>query len=408
MTAAGPYDYAAVGMGPANLSLAALGDSLPGLRAVHFEARESSAWHPGLLLPEATLQVSPLKDLVTPVDPTSRFSFLAFLAQQDRLYRFLTARFPTAYRTEFDQYLQWVSRSIPSIEYGTEVGDVGLRDGLFRLRSCRGEVTARNVVLGTGPVPRVPPFLRPHLCSDVFHAGELLLRERTLAGRNVVVVGGGQSGAEMVRHAMRLDEAPRSITWITRRRGFLPMDDSPFTNEYFFPEYARAFHRMPGERRRTLLAEQRYASDGIDLATLEDIYRERYRHECIMGRKDWIRLMPGTEVTGCARLCEGWELAVEGAEVRAVPADVVILATGYDHRLPACMDALAPRLSFAEGAPEVGEDFSLRLDGDASGKIYLQNGARHAWGIADPNLSLLAWRSAVILNDILGYRRYNT
>ena len=39
--------------------------------------------------------------------------------------------------------------------------------------------------------------------------------------------------------------------------------------------------------------------------------------------------------------------------------------------------------------------------------IYIQNGARHSHGIADPNLSLLAYRSAVIANDIAGYFLYS-
>ncbi|MDH2425013.1 SidA/IucD/PvdA family monooxygenase [Sphaerisporangium sp. TRM90804] len=402
------YDYAAVGVGPANLSLAALGDNVENLRGVHLEARESAAWHPGLLLPEATLQVSPLKDLVTLVDPTSRYSFLAFLAAEGRLYRFLTARFPSVLRTEFDQYLQWASRTIPSIEFGVEVRSVSQRDGDFVLRWEHGEVTARNVVLGTGQTPFVPACMRPHLCSEVFHAGQYLLRRRELSDRAVTVVGGGQSGAEIVRHLMRLAEPPRSIDWITRRPGLLPMDDSPFTNEYFFPGYAREFHGLPETSRRELLAEQKYASDGIDLATLEDIYRERYRHECLLGRKNWLRLMCRSEVRGCERLSHGWQLEVQGPEPALVRSDVVILATGYEYRLPAFMRDLAPRLAKTAEGLVVGEDFSLALDGRARGRVFLQNGARHAWGVADPNLSLLSWRSAVILNAILGYRRYNT
>ncbi|MEO3809601.1 SidA/IucD/PvdA family monooxygenase [Sphaerisporangium sp. B11E5] len=402
------HDYAAVGVGPANLSLAALGAGVENLRGAHFEARTSFSWHPGLLLPEATLQVSPFKDLVTPVDPTSPYSFLAFLAGEGRIYQFLTARFPAVLRTEFDQYLQWASRKIPAIEFGTEVRSVTERDGYFVIGSERGEVTARNVVLGTGQTPLVPAFLRPHLGADMFHAEEFLTRPRELSGRAVAVVGGGQSGAEIVRHLMRLAEPPLSITWITRRPGFLPMDDSPFTNEYFFPEYAREFHGLPRPRRQELLAEQKYASDGIDLDTLRDVYRERYRHECLLGRKDWLRLATRSEVTGCARLPDGWELELRGPGPTLVRADVVVLATGYEYRLPGCMSGLAHRLARTADGLVVGDDFSLSLSGETAGRVYLQNGARHAWGVADPNLSLLAWRSAVILNAILGYRRYNT
>ena len=45
------FDYAAVGIGPANMSLAALAHPVAGLRGAHLERRESFSWHPGLLLP---------------------------------------------------------------------------------------------------------------------------------------------------------------------------------------------------------------------------------------------------------------------------------------------------------------------------------------------------------------------
>ena len=74
-----PYDLIGIGIGPSNLSLAALLAPFAEARACFFDRARELKWHPGLLFPEAEIQVSHLKDLVTPADPTSRFSFLAFL-----------------------------------------------------------------------------------------------------------------------------------------------------------------------------------------------------------------------------------------------------------------------------------------------------------------------------------------
>src|ERR1700674_92511 len=64
-------DAVGVGVGPFNLSLAAL-LAPTGFNARFFDKSADFQWHPGLLLPEATIQVSYLKDLVTLVDPMSR------------------------------------------------------------------------------------------------------------------------------------------------------------------------------------------------------------------------------------------------------------------------------------------------------------------------------------------------
>jgi lysine N6-hydroxylase len=397
------YDYAAVGIGPANLSLAAQAHQKPGVRGIHLERKKSFSWHPGLLLPEATLQVSPLKDLVTPVDPTSPFSFLAFLTAHGRLYRFLTADFPAVHRTEYNQYLTWVSEQLPSLEFDSEVEAVEFRDGAFRLRAGRREVTARHLVVGTGPTPRVDEAFRPHLGPTVLHAADFLTWRSHTEDRDVAVVGGGQSGAEIVRHLMSAHHPPRSITWVSRRPGFLPLDDSPFTNEFFFPECAHRFHRLPADHRARLLREQKYASDGIDLPTLQEIYRRRYVAEEIEGRRDWLRFLPGCEVTGLSGSQGAWKLTLQGddpADSQLLDAELVVLASGYDQRLPPCLAGLLPQLRLTDGLPEVRDDFSVDWDGPTTNRIYVQNAARHAWGIADPNLSLLAWRSSVILASI--------
>ncbi|NYA44769.1 SidA/IucD/PvdA family monooxygenase [Serratia fonticola] len=63
-----------------NLSLAALLHPHPHITSAFFEQRSEFQWHPGLMLPNLTLQISFMKDLVSLVDPTSKLSFLAYLA----------------------------------------------------------------------------------------------------------------------------------------------------------------------------------------------------------------------------------------------------------------------------------------------------------------------------------------
>jgi lysine N6-hydroxylase len=55
----------------------------------------------------------------------------------------------------------------------------------------------------------------------------------------------------------------------------------------------------------------------------------------------------------------------------------------------------------------VRSDFSIEWDGPPGLHIYAQNAARHMRGVADPNLSLMAWRSAVIANSLLGRTVYD-
>src|SRR5262249_34599199 len=87
------YDCVGIGVGPANLSLASL---LYGHREVSnlfIERNPTFGWHDDQQIAGASLQVSPLKDLVTLADPTNVFSFLSYLHAEGRIYHFINARF---------------------------------------------------------------------------------------------------------------------------------------------------------------------------------------------------------------------------------------------------------------------------------------------------------------------------
>jgi len=402
-------DAVGVGVGPFNLSLAAL-LAPTGFEARFFDRSADFQWHPGLLFPEATIQVSYLKDLVTLVDPTSQYSFVAFLRAHKRLYRFINRTEIRVSRREFNQYLQWVAGRLANVEFGAEVHEVALDEQSFSVQIDRRMLRTKNIVLGTGLVPNIPPWARPYLGNDVFHSNEYLRHPIDATGRVVAVVGGGQSGAEVVWHLLLdLAHLPAQLVWISHRPNFLPLDESPFTNELFNPVYSDYFFSLTPEQRGLLLEEQKLASDGVSQVLLQRIYDRLYDLEFLESAGRRVRLLPGYEVVDMKHGSAGCDLALSdrwGAS-ETVRADVIVLGTGSSYALPEAMQPLADRMSWDRDGFPVRPDFSVEWDGPPELRIYAQDAARHMRGVADPNLSLMAWRSAIIANSLLGQQVYD-
>jgi len=403
-------DVLGIGVGPFNLSLAALLAPLDGLRSLFVERKPEFRWHPGLMLADSSLTTSFLKDLVTLADPCSRYSFIAFLQRTERLYSFANARFPTVRRREFEQYMQWVCASLDNLRFDCEVESV-VRDGrALRVTTSHGVVRTANLVVGVGLRPTIPACARPHLGADVLHSSQFCTVRPALAGRRVAIVGGGQSGAELALHLLGLtgDAAPAHVAWLTRRENFLPMDDSPFVNEWFVPQYNEHFSRLSPERKRDALDTQRLASDGVTLPLLTAIYQRLYEITHIEGRTGHCALMPGRSMANLHRADGGYVLSVDdGTGVHApLHADVVLLATGSEFQMPGALESLRFEMHTRNGVPELDDDYAVRWNRPSAARIFFQNAARTTRGIADPNLSLAAWRSGRIANAIAGASIY--
>jgi lysine N6-hydroxylase len=403
----GVLDLIGVGIGPANLSLAALLDPMATITRCFFERRAEFSWHEGQLLPEAELQQVYMKDLVSLVAPSSRFSFVSYLHEKGRLYAFLNARFPAVLRQEFDQYLRWASASLAHLRFGEEVTSIRFADYLI-VETGRGRMAARAVVLGTGQAPRIPHCAKACFGDTVFHGSEFTRYSRSWAGKSVAIVGGGQTGAEIFLNLVtRVEVArPTKICWLSRRSNFLPLDDTPFVNEQFFPSYSDYFYTLEYAVRSRLLMEQKLASDGISASVLTRIYQRLYELRFLSDSRGLeCRLLPFREMTALARHGAGWRIRcmemTTGAE-ESFEADVVILCTGFEYRMPECLSPIAHRLRWGPDGFVIRPDFSIEWDGPGHLRIYVQNAARAKRGIADPNLSLLSWRSAKIANSIAG------
>ncbi|MCC8396885.1 SidA/IucD/PvdA family monooxygenase [Paraburkholderia sp. MMS20-SJTR3] len=397
-------DLVGIGIGPANLSLAALLRPHPQIKGRFFDKRSEFQWHSGLMLPQAALQVPYLKDLVSLVDPTNELSFLSFLVKHKRLLCFINANFPQVLRREFNQYYRWACEQIPDLQFDSDIESVDIEGGLLVVKGSGGTQATRNLVLGTGQQPSVPACAKPWLGATLLHASQYLLNNNPVQGKRVVVVGGGQTGAEVFQHLISdTDAMPASVAWVSRRWNFFPLDESSFTNELYTPEYSDYFYGLPEARRRQLLAEQKLASDGISPSLLESIYRRVYELRNVLGHPCDLHLQPGRELVDVTRNKGGWALELTHAHSgihEALDADIVVLCTGYDYGMPTFLDPIAGRIDTNEGEFVVNEDYSIRWDSPQGCRIYVQNAARSQRGIADPNLGLIPWRCARIINSV--------
>lgn len=400
----------AIGGGPANLSLAALAEPIDGCSVSVVESRTSVSWHPGLLWDHSRLQVSSVKDLVSLVDPRSRFSFVNFLHEHGRLYRHLIANPGQVSRKEFDQYFTWAAQML-GVYLDERVEAVEHAGGRFVVRTTRGQWLADHLVLGVGQVPCVPAFARGIDNPALWHASRHLDRGLPVEGKDVLLVGGGQSGAEVALDLISgRTGLPRHLTWATGREGFAPLDDSPFANEWFNPSYVEYFHGLSEEQRALLSRKQLGAIRGVTHELLAQIYKRLYEFDYLSDVRFSHRLLAGVELADLAEGPDGFRGAlldtVTGAGQEIV-CDLVVLATGFRTQLPPFMAPLGERMPVRGDGYEVERDYRVRWDGPDANRIYVQNGARRTHGIADPNLSLASWRSATILNSLLDREVYS-
>ncbi|MGW4817981.1 lysine N(6)-hydroxylase/L-ornithine N(5)-oxygenase family protein [Streptomyces sp. NPDC004227] len=430
-TSQAPRDLVGIGIGPFNLSLAALAHPLTGLDTVFYERRPRFQWHPGLLIDGSRVQVPFLADLVTLADPASEWSFLNYLRTRGRLFPFYFAERFHIQRAEYDAYCRWVSENLPSVRCGHQVDAVRWNPELalfevdFAQLDADGEAQAvgrthtRNVVLGIGTEPHVPAPLRPLADASgvpVVHAADYLgHRDTLLAAGHITVVGSGQSGAEVFLDLLRHRRVGgERLHWIGRTEAFAPMEYSKLGLEHFTPDYMRYFHALAEPVRDRLVDGQWQLHKGVDADTLAAIHDELYRRTLDGGWPDAV-LTPGVRVRTAGRVAGSRiELHLEhmqqGTRTR-LTTDAVVLATGYRERpVTPLLTGLDPYLR-RDGKERlrVDEQFRLALDPaiTATGcHVYVQNAERHTHGVGAPDLGLAAWRSATILNAVTGTQAY--
>lgn len=413
------FDIVGIGFGPANLALAIAieehnaADPTAEVRARFFEKQDAFAWHPGMLLEGATMQIAFPKDLVTFRNPTSSYSFFSYLHARGRLVDFVNHQtfFPT--RHEFQDYLQWAAGRVDAdVRYGTAVTRVesvrdhnGIAD-LFAVRTTDGRVVhTRSLVVGVGLRARIPHWATES--ARCFHNHQFLFRIADMPApvhQRFVVVGAGQSAAEVVQY-LHAHYPQAEIHSVFNRFGYSPADDSPYANRIFDPEVVDELHAAPiGERERLLALHRGTNYSVVAPELIEALYATEYR-ERVHGRRR-LFMRRASEILSADETANGIEVEVRSnldGLTDTLTCDAVVLATGFEPApLQPLLGDLAPSV-----APllSVSRDYRLPTPADVVADIYLQGGTEKTHGLTASLLSNAAVRAGEILTSILERRQ---
>lgn len=411
-------DLACVGFGPSGIAVAAAIEERGGgtystrLSSRFFEARTSSAWHPNFILAGSDINHHFLRDLATPRDPRSRFTFVNYLKAKGRLYDFgRLGRAPS--RQEWSDYVQWAAAQLATyVSYDDPILDVSPRfQGgeltEFTIGARSGRVSTTNLVVSVGAEPTIPEPFVALLGDRVFHTSEYERRVTRLPQtvKSIVVIGAGQSAGEAIcdlRHRFPI----ASITGIQRSSGFKLYDLSQFSNGVYCPPETDYFFGLPPERKATAFAETlRTNYSGLDAEICSALYQKIYEDAVVQTPR--ISLLTRRAVSQVHRTQCGIDLSlkeVNSDAVEVVAADVVVLATGFHvNPLPTFLQNVYSLIRMNDsGQPVVNRDYSLALTESSRARIYLNGLCEHSHGIGDgQSFSMVALRAETIVKSVL-------
>jgi lysine N6-hydroxylase len=414
------YDLAGIGIGPFNLGLAALAHPISSLSCIFFDQQPSFNWHPGLMMDFSTLQVPFYADLVTLTDPSSPFSFLAYLKSMGRLLQFAIKENNYISRREYNNYCQWVADQLPALRFNHKITAVSYNEQMacYEIRANnklhQEETTcyARRLVIGTGPIPFQPYFIPP-VTPDTchFHASAYLPNKKKLSGkRGVTIIGSGQSAAEIFYDLLSdLEEFPEGIQWFTRANRFYPMETGKFSFEMTSPDYIRYFYHLPTHKKNSVLQKQQILYKGINSQLISAIYDLMYQ-KTIDRPTIKANTYTNCELRNMEQTSDSvYKLTFHHDELLQYfdhQTDACILATGYTYKVPAFLYPIRDRIRLNERQQyAVQENYCISIP---EREIFIQNGELHTHGFTAPDLGMGPHRNAVILNEILGHDYYQT
>ncbi|HRP45398.1 MAG TPA: SidA/IucD/PvdA family monooxygenase [Ginsengibacter sp.] len=396
------YDIVGIGIGPFNLGLAALLHDLPELNVLFIDSRPGFNWHPGLLLPTAWMQVPFYADLVSIVNPKSDFTYFSYLKTCKRLFKFANNDNIYPLRIEYNRYCQWVAAQLLSLRFShhCEMITWDHTQNIYTVYTNQGMFHGKHIVLGTGTTPVMPESLLQLQSSRVIHAKDYLFhKNEILSYQNVTVLGSGQSAAEVFRDLLDHADDFESLSWFTRSNRFHPMDISRLTTEMTSFDYIDYFFSLSPDVKSLVLQQQQYLYKGINAALIAELNDMLYI-------RDTLQCKPTPIHANCSLLNAAvrdeklhfYFFHIEKERSFTHITDLLIAATGYEYKIPACILPLLPHIQWDDqNRYRINRNYSI----DSNNSLFVQNADLHTHGFNAADLGIGPLRNATIINTTL-------
>jgi lysine N6-hydroxylase len=416
-------DLIGIGVGPANLSLAALLTTakergLTSLRSTFFEKDKAIFWHSGQMFPGTLMQTEFYRDLVTPIDPTSGFSFLNYVKLNGRLDQFVCSStiYPT--RREFEDYFNWVANQISEIVFSANVTSVDYNAdaNLFIVEvgnenQPQRRYGSKHVVLGCGAGPKSTSASSK--LGRVVDVSALLGFDLPNSLLRVLVVGGGQSAAECVNYLLdQYAGTETQISWVTSETAFSTLDTSNFSRETYSASYAREFAALPKPFREKIVHDDRSVANGITPLVAQALYQRLYRLKYFTSpgaANPSVHVQANTEVVEIHDEASGARVTARSlpmGETSVNVFDCVILCTGLDEETVFHSPLIGAQLKRRISQNEAPNGYAIAWDGPPDRMIFVQSQNTLTHGLGDASFVTAPGRNACILNSIAGKEIY--
>jgi L-ornithine N5-oxygenase len=412
-------DVVCIGFGPAGIALSCVfedareaGEPLSRLTLRYLEAAPDTAWHRELLLSGTDINHNVFRDLVTPRNPRSRFSFAMYLKDKGRMFDFGLLGRPAS-RHEWSDYLGWVSAQVDSqTHFNAPVEEMlpVMRDGRLshvRVETPTGSFMTRNIVLSSGSAPRIPELFQAMLGPTLFHTSQFVSRLQAFGEslpRRWLVLGSGQSASESVLELVGRDSGIL-VHSVHRSAGFKLTQLGQFPNRVFAPDHVDYFHSLePAARQRFLDWSRSTNYAGIDPDESQKLFSLIYE-DAITGRKR-LQSHGYSEITGVEKTAGGYRVTLTDTfslRSQVLEVDVIVLGTGYQqHVLPPLLSNLQPWLKAdLDGGLVIDREYRIATQGRCDVTLWVNGLSERSHGISDSqSFSLMALRAERIAHGL--------
>ncbi|WP_018629603.1 lysine N(6)-hydroxylase/L-ornithine N(5)-oxygenase family protein [Niabella aurantiaca] len=395
------FDLIGIGIGPFNLGLAALCDDISQLKCIFIDSKPSFDWHPGMMIPGTRMQVPFYADLVTPVNPRSRYSFLNYLCENNRMYRFGINEQLFITRKEYNGYCQWVCSLLKNLHFNEICTLIEPSGENYKITTNKTFYYAKHIVIGIGDIPYIPKITNLEEHENVIHSSDYLFyRKRLLSQPSVTIIGSGQSAAEIFYDLLhQRDRFKKGLNWFTRAERFYPMEYSKLTLEMSTPEYIDFFFSLNKEKRDELFPKHSVLYKGINSNLINEIYNLLYE-QWIEENSSPIHIEANCELTDIKKhgrncTCNFYHRLLGQSIEHNTHA--IVLATGFHSTFPDFLTPMRSQLQLnANDTYNAKRNYSI----DAYDSIFIQNAEQDTHGFNAADLSLGPYRNTIILNTI--------